>query len=211
MEEDRIGMNGGVAYPQGTVHAFDFDGTLTTRDTLIEFIRHARGARGLLLCLLRSSPRLVGMRLGLCQGWKVKEAVFSHCFGGMEVEAFDALCARFAERRRSLWRAAGLGRVHEVLERGDRVVIVTASVENWVRPFFQGMEGVVVLGTKAEARDGRLTGRFLTRNCRGAEKVRRLTELLPLRKEYWLVAYGDSRGDIEMLDFANEGHYKPFR
>lgn len=26
-----------------TIYAFDFDGTLTTRDTLIEFIRYAKG------------------------------------------------------------------------------------------------------------------------------------------------------------------------
>ena len=27
----------------------------------------------------------------------------------------------------------------------------------------------------------------------------------------WIVAYGDSRGDKEMLAFADKGHYKPFR
>ena len=48
-------------------------------------------------------------------------------------------------------------------------------------------------------------------NCYGEEKVKRLLQLYPERTEYWLTAYGDSRGDTELLDFANESYYKPFR
>jgi phosphoserine phosphatase len=62
-----------------------------------------------------------------------------------------------------------------------------------------------------EVKEGRLTGRFLTKNCFGKQKVVRLQELYPDRKEMVLTAYGDSRGDKEMLDYANEGYYKPFR
>jgi phosphoserine phosphatase len=58
---------------------------------------------------------------------------------------------------------------------------------------------------------GRLTGRFLTKNCYGQEKVRRVTQVLPKRDNYILVAYGDSRGDKELLDYADVRHYKPFR
>jgi phosphoserine phosphatase len=67
------------------------------------------------------------------------------------------------------------------------------------------------LCTKVEVKEGRLTGRFLTKNCFGKQKVVRLQELYPDRKEMVLTAYGDSRGDKEMLDYANEGYYKPFR
>jgi phosphoserine phosphatase len=67
------------------------------------------------------------------------------------------------------------------------------------------------LCTKVEVKEGRLTGRFLTKNCFGKQKVVRLQELYPDRKAMVLTAYGDSRGDKEMLDYANEGYYKPFR
>jgi phosphoserine phosphatase len=60
-------------------------------------------------------------------------------------------------------------------------------------------------------KDGRLTGRFLTKNCYGQEKVNRIKELYPHREEYHLTAYGDSNGDRELLAFADEAHYKPFR
>ena len=55
-----------------------------------------------------------------------------------------------------------------------------------------------------EVIDGRLTGRFLTPNCYGQEKVRRILTLHPDRSAYHLTAYGDSRGDREMLAFADE-------
>ena len=68
-------------------------------------------------------------------------------------------------------------------------------------------DGVV----SAQIVDGRLTGRFLTPNCYGAEKVNRIRQLLPDRQHYYLVAYGDSRGDRELLAEADEAYYKPFR
>lgn len=151
------------------------------------------------------------MKLGLYANWKVKEKVFTHCFGGMKIADFNKWCARFASERMSLLRPQGVQKINEVLEAGNKVVIVSASINNWVEPFFFGLDGVSVIGTMIEDRDGVITGRFLTKNCYGEEKVRRLLKLYPDRQDYWLVAYGDSRGDFEMLDFANESYYKPFR
>ena len=69
----------------------------------------------------------------------------------------------------------------------------------------------MILGTQIEEKDGLLTGRFLTKNCYGEEKVNRLLKKYPNRKDYHLMAYGDSQGDKELLAFADEAHYKPFR
>ena len=68
-----------------------------------------------------------------------------------------------------------------------------------------------VLGTQVEVSDGRLTGRFLSRNCYGQEKVNRILACYPDRESYHLIAYGDSRGDEQLLAFADEAHFKPFR
>ena len=198
-------------YLLGKVYAFDFDGTLTRRDTLIEFIRFAKGDKAFLLCFLRYSPLLVLMKLGLYPNWKAKQRVFSHCFRGMAVDTFNSLCSRFARDKARLMRPKGMKKLHEVLAEGGKVVIVSASVNNWVEPFFEGIGGVYVVGTMVEEREGVLTGRFLTKNCYGEEKVTRLLQLFPERTQYWLTAYGDSRGDFELLDFANESYYRPFK
>lgn len=198
-------------YPLGAIHAFDFDGTLTRRDTLIEFIRFAKGDKAFLLCFLRYSPLLVLMKMGLYPNWKAKQRVFSHCFKGMAADAFNSLCVRFARAKAGLMRPKGIRKIQDVLAEGGKVVVVSASVNNWVEPFFDGIGGVYVVGTMVEERGGVLTGRFLTKNCYGEEKVNRLLQLFPERTQYWLTAYGDSQGDAQLLDFANEAYYKPFK
>ena len=196
------------------IYCFDFDGTLTTSDTLLEFIKYAKGTSRFLMVFLMYSPLLVLMKLHLYPNWKAKQKVFAHLFEGMRIEKFDKLCQEFAETRQHLLRPQGIQRVHEALAAGDQVFIVSASIDNWVRPFFhvRGLDAVEVLGTQVEVKDGKLTGRFLSRNCYGAEKVRRITAALPQdRQAYTIEAFGDSRGDKEMLSFADQGHYKPFR
>ena len=190
------------------IYAFDFDGTLTTSDTLIAFIRYAKGTWAFCLGFLKYSPLLVLMNLGLYPNYKAKQKVFAHFFKGMELETFDALCRQFADTHRGLLRPDGIKAVEQAQAEGADVVIVSASIDNWVQPFFPSVK---VLGTQIEVEEGRLTGHFLTKNCYGQEKVERIIAIYPERQTYQLVAFGDSRGDRELLAYADESHYKPFR
>ena len=183
--------------------AFDFDGTLTTRDTLIAFIRYACGTPRFLLGFLLHAPLLVLMKLRLYSNGKAKQRLFSWFFRGMPLEAFDALCQSFASTHRHLLRPETVCLLQQALSEGAEVLVVSASIDNWVQPFFPT---VTVLGTQIEVIDGRLTGRFLTPNCYGQEKVRRIVALHPDRSAYRLTAYGDSRGDRELLAFADVAH-----
>ncbi len=185
------------------VFAFDFDGTLTTRDTLIAFIRYACGTPRFLFGFLLHAPLLVLMKLGLYSNGKAKQRVFSWFFKGMTIETFDALCQDFARTHRHLLRPDTVRILEQALAEGAEVLIVSASIDNWVQPFFPS---VTILGTQVEVIDGRLTGRFLTPNCYGQEKVRRILALYPDRSAYHLTAFGDSRGDRELLAFADKAH-----
>ena len=197
------------------IYCFDFDGTLTTSDTLLEFIKYAKGRGRFLMVFLMYNPLLVLMKLHLYPNWKAKQQIFAHLFAGMRIEKFDALCRGFAEENQHLLRPKGITLVHEALVAGAQVFIVSASIDNWVRPFFdiRNLKGVQVLGTQIEVEDGKLTGRFKSNNCYGKEKVHRIAEVLKSfeRSEYEIEAFGDSRGDKEMLAFADKGHFKPFR
>ena len=193
------------------IHAFDFDGTLTRSDSLLGIIRHQRGTSGLMRVLILHAPKLLMMKAGQYPNWKVKQKVFRMCFGGMTLDDFNALCEDYARKQKGILRTDGMRCVDEALRRGCKVVVISASIDNWVRPFFQGREGIEIAGTQIEVVDGKLTGRFLTRNCYGSEKVARLLELYPDRKSYRLVAYGDSRGDRELLAYADEAHYREFK
>ena len=198
------------------IYAFDFDGTITTRDTLIAFIRYAKGTSAFVLGFLLHAPLLVLMKLGLYPNWKAKQRVFAYFFKGLDLEAFNDLCQRFAADSRHLLRPKAIEALQQARAEGADVVIVSASIDNWVQPFFTppgvlDLPALTVLGTQIEVAEGRLTGRFLTRNCYGQEKVNRLLALYPHRSDYHLTAFGDSRGDRELLAFADESHFKPFR
>ncbi len=195
-----------------TIHAFDFDGTLTRRDTLLEYIRYVKGNKEFLIGFLKHLHLLIMMKLGIMPNWKTKRIIFQYFFGGMTLEKFNEYCEKFAKEKASLLRKKGMVAVNKAVMDGDQVVIISASIENWVEPFFrfQVSNHINIIGTKIQVVDGKLTGRFLTKNCYGEEKVRRLLKQYPDRKEYKLVAYGDSRGDHALLDFADEGHYREF-
>ena len=209
------------------IYCFDFDGTLTTKDTLLEFIKFAKGKTHFLLGFLLYSPILVLMKLHLFPNWKAKQLIFKHYFGGMTIKDFDELCVNFAMKNLYLLRFPGIARIQEAQRKHERVLIVSASIDNWVRPFFafQNLSNIEILGTQIEVIAGKVTGRFKTNNCYGEEKVHRICEALTLtiengkgastlsfdRTRYDIEAFGDSRGDKEMLAFADESHYKPFR
>ncbi|MCH4147967.1 MAG: haloacid dehalogenase-like hydrolase [Prevotella sp.] len=191
------------------VYVFDFDGTLTRRDTLLEFIRFAKGNVAFGFGFLLYSPILVLMKLHLYPNWKAKQQIFSYFFRGQKAVDFDAKCRLFAREKRSLIRQKAVAYMEEAQRKGAQIIVVSASIDNWVQPFFPQVR---VVGTKIEVENDRLTGRFLTKNCYGKEKINRLKEVLSgPREDYYITAFGDSRGDKELLEYADKGIYRPFR
>lgn len=188
--------------------ASDFDGTLTSKDTLLEFIRFAKGNVRCLIGFLLFSPLIALMFMKLYPNYKSKQKLFSYFFKGMPIEEFNRLGRDFASSSKHLLRLGGQEMIRKSREEGTEVVVVSASIDNWVQPFFPELK---VIGTQIEVENGRLTGRFLSKNCYGQEKINRLLELFPDRENYYLIAYGDSNGDRKLLDFADESYYKPFR
>lgn len=193
------------------IAAFDFDGTITRKDTLIEFLRFTGGGARLYAVFALYSPLLVLMKLKLYSNQKAKEKIFAHYFKGMQIDQFDDLCRRFFEQKGdALVYADAKAQIAKHKEQGDEVVIISASIENWVCHFADALRADKLLATKVKVEDGKITGCFLTANCYGKEKVKRLLSEYPERDSYYLVAYGDSPGDKELLQFADEQHYKQF-
>lgn len=191
-----------------TVVVFDFDGTLTKKDTLLEFIKYACGKRRFYMGFLLYSPILVFMKLHLYANWKAKEKIFAFFFKGMCYEEFKALGMAFAETVEAIKRNDILARLKKHVSEGHSVYVISASVEEWVRPWCERLNVKGVLGTKIEVdKTGKVTGKFLSMNCYGQEKVNRLLKTEPNRDEYDLYAYGDSKGDKEIIECADYGKY----
>ena len=171
-----------------SIAVFDLDGTLTAKDTLLEFIKFACGNWNFYIVFLLYSPILILMKLHIFPNWKAKQMIFSHLFKGMEYKRFQDLGRQFAN-----------------IKKGDTVYVISASIDEWVRPWCEQFNVADVMCTKIEVSlNGLITGRFLTKNCYGQEKVNRLLQKEPNRRSYYLFAYGDSRGDKEIFDFSDK-------
>lgn len=189
------------------VAAFDFDGTLTTKDTLWEFIKFSKGKWRLYAGMLACSPILVAYLLHLYPNDKAKQVVFCHFFKGMAYDRFRLLGEAFASRVNDIVNLPMLEKLEAHYRSGATVCVVSASISEWVEPWCKAHHVSHVLCTQIEVSEhGILTGRFLSKNCYGKEKVRRLLDVEPHRETYHLIAYGDSGGDTELLRFADEGH-----
>jgi HAD superfamily hydrolase (TIGR01490 family) len=190
---------------------FDFDGTITTRDTLPLFIAHAAPRGAIALRAHRWLPPLMRCALGRITRQQAKEALLATFFQGCAQEALQSLGESFLPRLVDRYiRPAALRCLQDHLDKGARVLIVSASPEEWVRPWALSV-GAECIATRLQYREGRFTGFFQGKNCVGIEKARRIKEVVGEINDYYSYAYGDSKGDLPMLALADEGHLRPFR
>lgn len=190
--------------------AFDFDGTLTIRDSFTEFLRWRAGPGGWALGLVRMAPALAAYARDRDRG-RIKAASVKEFLLGVQRAALEADAARFAD---AFWdrfmRPDALKTWNAWGERGAHRVIVTASPETTVAPFARKLGAEAVLGTPLvfDSQD-KVTGAFAGPNCRGEEKVRRLKAVYG--EDLTLVAaYGDTSGDAEMLAIAAQPGFRVF-
>ncbi len=190
---------------------FDFDGTITTKDSLAEFICFAVGKPRYYLGLVLKSPMLIAYTLKLIPNHIAKEKLISHFFKGWHADTFKQIAQKYSlEMIDSIVREKALEKILWHQQQGHTVVVVSASMELWLQAWCE-QKKLTLLGTQIEIVDERLTGRFASNNCYGEEKARRVREAYDMASYDFVYAYGDSSGDTQLLALADEAHYKPFR
>ena len=190
---------------------FDFDGTITTKDSFLEFIKYQKGTFKFYLGFLLNSPFIVAYKLGIISNQSAKEKVMRFFFGKMPIEKFQLACDEFSEKAiPSLIRPKALLEIKKLQEAGVEVVIVSASAENWLRNWCN-TQRVSLLATRMQQNNGSITGKIEGLNCHGEEKVRRVHEAYDLSEYSRIYCYGDTKGDKPLLGLATFSFYKPFR
>lgn len=188
---------------------FDFDGTLTRRDTLMPFLRHVVGTPAFIAGIGWLTPRLIAYGLGMLANNVAKEAVLAHFLGGRSIGAIREAGEIFArESVPALTRPNTMERLRMHLAQGDVCVLVTASLDVYVEPWGRAQGFDAVLCSQLETDGDTVTGKLQGGNCYGGEKVRRIQAWLDGRKPERVWAYGDSPGDREMLELANVAYYR---
>jgi len=189
---------------------FDFDGTITKRDSFIEFIVHAVGKDRFTLGFMVLSPVILAYKLKIIPNYRAKEIVLSFFFKGLSLTEFNEACRSYSETKLdTIVKPSAMERIKWHKERGDKVVVVSASIENWLVGWTE-RNGLELLSTKLNFTDDKFTGKFSTKNCHGQEKVDRIKKTFDLSEYNEIYAYGDSSGDTQMLAMADHGFYRNF-
>lgn len=189
---------------------FDFDGTLTHKDSLLDFIQFAVGKPRTLIGGIKLLPTFLYYALGMISNNKAKERVFRHFFSGFSYIEMQALGERYAfERLPKILRKVGLEKLKWHINKNHRVIIVSASAELWLAPWTNLLR-IELIATQLEVIDHTVTGRYQGKNCHGEEKVSRIKAVCKLEEYDEIFAYGDTNSDKAMLALANKAFYKAF-
>jgi phosphatidylglycerophosphatase C len=200
---------------------FDFDGTLTTRDTSLPFLEFAVGRPRLAVSLLLGGPRfLAELTIALLRarrsrpGWPVlrgrweldvHDRLLAALFRGRTEAELNDLGRRFAaDALDAMVTPDALAHVAWHRARGHRCVLVTGSLETYMEPWGRRAGFDRVLGSRL-ARDGerRVAGGFDGEPCWGDAKLARLREAMGPLEGYTVVVYGNEPGDRALLDAAD--------
>jgi phosphatidylglycerophosphatase C len=192
--------------PPLTVAAFDFDGTLSSRDNFMRFLRLVAGTGETARAVLAAAPALIASRRDPAQRDVAKAIVLRETMRGRRADYVCDLGARFARQIVSEHlHPRVVARLEAHRAAGHHVVLVSASLTCYLTPVAEHLAVPTVLATELEVGpDGRYTGELMGENVRGAEKAARLDAWLAGRPAV-VYAYGDSHGDADLLARADHG------
>lgn len=193
------------------IAVFDFDGTLTKRDSLFPFLRYLSGNKKYYQEILKVSPILIGYALKLIANSPAKEAVISHFIQNKSCTEVQDKADNFAKQIiPRILRLEAIQRLKWHQIQGHQTIVISASPEIYLLPWAKAAGFDLVIATKLQIEGERFNGKFRGKNCYGQEKVQRLKAMLGDLNQYCLYVYGDSDGDRPLLEHATYGYYRNF-
>jgi len=191
------------------LYCFDFDGTLTYKDTMFMYLRFYDSAKFRIQFLVHI-PLFILLKLKLADTEKVKKSFIGSILKGQKETVMKEKSKRFFETHYpKIVRENALDFIKNIDKETTESLLVTASLDIWAQPFADAFK-MELVSTKAEFKNGVFTGNFIGRNCNGKEKLERIKKEISVEKYDKIIAFGDTSGDRPMLSWANEGHYQFF-
>lgn len=185
---------------------FDFDGTITVADTFTPFIHYAVSPRRMLFGKVILAPFIAAYKTGFLHASVIRASVVRVGFAGTPADDIRHLGSCYAkEAIPKVIRQHALERIKWHKRRGDTVVIVSASLDVYLRDWCKAHD-LDLICTELEVRSGIITGKYVDGDCTGAEKAKRVCNRYNLKKYDCIYAYGDTFEDEPMLNLA----YKKF-
>lgn len=188
---------------------FDLDGTITRRDTYSGILAHS------LRFNPAGIPKLVPLMitaarfgLGRLDNTALKTAFLKSLFGGMPENRLNAITRSFVDRLfADGLRPPALETLSRHQASGHQTVLLSASLDFYVEEIAGRLSFDHCICTRTvRGVDNALTGELRTANCRGEEKLSRLTSHFgDARGKYYFVGYGDRETDFHLLTALDQG------
>lgn len=183
---------------------FDFDGTITTGDSFLAFLKYHFGVFSFFCKLTPLMPAVFSYSIGRKTDEELKTLFCRRFFKNRSVDDMNSSAESFMKDvLPNMLRPRAIEEIKRHKSMGSTVVIVSASFSLWLKYFAEEYDASLI-STEMEEVAGVFTGELLTKNCKGLEKVRRISERFDLSDYSAVYAYGDTDGDREMLAQADK-------
>ncbi|UUA73388.1 HAD family hydrolase [Cellvibrio sp. QJXJ] len=187
---------------------FDFDGTITNKDTFTAFVRFVTSPQRKVIGYVSLAPFILGYKAGVVSATRMRQLMVRVALSGMKTKKYHELGQIYCRRFLHTWlRKNALERIKWHLSSGDKVVIVSASLDGYLAPWCKSL-GVELICSCLESKNDKLTGRYIEGDCTSSEKMRRILSSYSLDQFDKVYAYGDTQEDNEMLSLAHESYYQ---
>lgn len=188
---------------------FDLDGTITKKDTYLEFIKYVKGKTFFYFGIILLSPYIVLFYLGLYNNNKLKELFFKFFFKSLKAEYLEEKGKIFSTQKIPMLSYKGATEVLKWHKKQNHdVLILSASADIWLKEWCL-LNNYELICTKFEKLNNNFTGRIDGNNCFGIQKKNLLTEYLKNKSYNYLYGYGDSKSDLHYLNMVNEPYLMP--
>lgn len=194
--------------PKTSLALFDFDGTISNKDSFVAFMKFTHGKPVFALRMAMGFLTFFGWKIGLVKSHYTKVKALRSFYKGWTEERMTDARKRFTQEViPTILFPKALEKINWHKQQKHRIVVVTASCDAWLGDWVQEMN-LEILCTEMELENGIYTGELAKPNCRGKEKVNRVKQLLNLEDYTEVYAYGNDHGDNQLLAIADHPHFR---
>ena len=191
------------------LYLFDFDGTLTSKDTLFDFLKFSF-PKVYFINYLIFIPLFIVSKLKIIDAGFVKEMFISKFLKGKSYVEINQLAQNYFEQNHQELIYSKADEYIKSLSNYNDKFIVSASVDFWIQPFADYYEMGLICTKAKYDEQGFFTGKFASPNCNYQEKKNRIEKEIDLSLYDQIIAFGDTKGDEAMFSIATKSNFRYF-
>ncbi len=201
-----------MLYKKKEIALFDFDGTITNKDSTQEFYKFVYKKSFWFEYYIKNLSFLILIKLNIKNYNQLKIRRLKRIIDYLGPDEFKKKAAEFQRIvLPGILKKDALDKIYEFKENEIEVVIVSASMNVLLDEFCNKLN-LQLITNELEINNKVYSGSFiLEKDCNFEEKVSRIRIAYPDIENMYVYAFGDTEGDRAMLKLANESFYRVFK